>query len=65
MGTLIRLLEPHYAEVVWRAEMLGQSPSEIADKLKLSDQELAARLKAGRRALLRLVTLTLQATFEA
>ena len=60
IGTLIELLEPHYAEVVRRAEILDQPPSEIADEMNLSEWEVASRLQAGRRTLLHLVMLTLQ-----
>lgn len=60
IGTLIGLLHPHYAEVVRRAEILDQPPSEIADEMNLSEREVASRLQEGRRALLHLVMLTLQ-----
>tara|TARA_R110000787_G_scaffold30556_9_gene81881 strand:+ start:364 stop:870 length:507 start_codon:yes stop_codon:yes gene_type:complete len=60
IGTLIELLDPRYAEVVRRAEILDQPPSEIADEMNLSEREVATRLQAGRRALLHLVMLTVQ-----
>tara|TARA_R110002110_G_scaffold85816_5_gene223952 strand:+ start:6144 stop:6485 length:342 start_codon:yes stop_codon:yes gene_type:complete len=60
IGTLIELLDPRDAEVVRRAEILGQTPSQIADELNLSEQVVASRLLTGRRTLLHLVLLTLQ-----
>lgn len=60
IGTLIELLDPRDAEVVRRAEILGQTPSQIADELNLSEQVVASRLLTGRRCLLHLVMLTLQ-----
>ncbi|MAN61132.1 MAG: hypothetical protein CMI60_04210 [Parvibaculum sp.] len=60
IGTLIELLDPRYAEVVKRAEILDQPSCQIADEMNLSEQEVAIRLQAGRRALLHLVLLTLQ-----
>lgn len=59
IGTLIELLDPRYAEVVRRAEISGQTPSQIADELNLGEQEVASRLLTGRRTLLHLVMLTL------
>ena len=61
-GTLIRLLEPRYAEVVWRAEILNHPPSRIATDLGLSEQIVTRRLQLGRRTLQNLVILTLQST---
>tara|TARA_R110000787_G_scaffold88103_1_gene187245 strand:+ start:2892 stop:3233 length:342 start_codon:yes stop_codon:yes gene_type:complete len=65
IGTLIGLLQPRQAEVVWRAEVLDQRPPEIAQEMKLSERTVAKRLVAGRRALLHLVMLTLQPSSEA
>ncbi|PKP68259.1 MAG: hypothetical protein CVT83_05850 [Alphaproteobacteria bacterium HGW-Alphaproteobacteria-5] len=59
---LIRLLEPPYAEVVWRAEILNHPLTRIAIDLGLSEQIVARRLQRGRRTLLHLVILTLQST---
>lgn len=65
IGTLIGLLQPHYAEVVWRAEILDQTPPEIAQEMNLSERKVTERLRAGRRALLHLVMMTLQPPSEA
>lgn len=65
IGTLIGLLQPHYAEVVWRAEILDQTPPEIAQEMKLSERTVTERLRAGRRALLHFVMMTLQPPSEA
>lgn len=58
--TLIELLDPAYAEVVRRAELLDQPPAKIAHEMGLSERTVVSRLRAGRRALLYLVMLTLQ-----
>ncbi|MAD37080.1 MAG: hypothetical protein CMO30_17640 [Tistrella sp.] len=65
IGTLIGLLQPHCAEVVWRAEILDQTPPEIAQEMKLSERTVTERLRAGRSALLHLVMMTLQPPSEA
>ena len=65
IGTLIGLLQPQYAELVWRAEILDQTPPEIAQEMKLSERTVTERLRAGRRALLHFVMLTLQPPSEA
>lgn len=65
IGTLIGLLQPRYAEVVWRAEILDQIPSEIAQEMKLRERTVTERLRAGRRALLHLVMITLKPPSEA
>ena len=65
IGTLIGLLQPHYAEVVWRAEILDQTPPEIAQEMNLSKRKVTERLRAGRRALLHLVMMTLEPPSEA
>lgn len=62
--TLIRLLEPRYAEVVWRAEILNHPPTRIATDLGLSEQIVTRRLQKGRRTLLHLVMLTLESPLE-
>lgn len=64
IGALIGLLQPRHAEVVWRAEVLDQTPPEIAQEMKLSERTVTERLRAGRRALLHLVMLTLQPPSE-
>ena len=58
--TLMRLLEPRYAEVVWRAEILNHPPTRIATDLGLSEQIVIRRLQLGRRTLLHFVMLTLE-----
>ena len=65
IGTLIGLLQPHCAEVVWRAEILDQTPPEIAQEMKLSERTVTERLRADRSALLHLVMMTLQPPSEA
>lgn len=62
--TLIRLLEPRYAEVVWHAEILNHSPTRIATDLGLSEQIVTRRLELGRRTLLHLLMLTLESPLE-
>ncbi len=62
--SLIGLLEPRYTEVVWRAEILDQTPTRIAHHMNLSERTVAKRLQAGRRALLHLVMLTLQPSLK-
>lgn len=62
--SLIGLLEPRYVEVVWRAEILGQTPARIAHHMNLSEQTVVKRLQAGRRSLLHLVMLTLQPSLK-
>lgn len=59
ISALISHLDRRYAEVVWRAEILGQSPAMIAQELSLSEQMTASYLKLGRRQLVRLISLTL------
>ena len=59
IGTLIGLLHSRHAEVVWRAEILDQTSPEIALEMNLSERAVTKRLRAGRRALLHLVMLTL------
>lgn len=61
--SMIDLLEHRYAELVWRAEILDQTPREIAREMKLSEEDVSERLKTGRGALLNLVLLTLQPPF--
>lgn len=63
--TLIDLLDPLYAEVVRRAELLDQPPAKIAHEMGASERTVASRLGAGRRALLYLVMLTLQPPSDA
>nr|WP_306268711.1 hypothetical protein [Pararhizobium sp. IMCC3301] len=64
VGTLIALLDPVHGEPVWRAEILDQSPSEIAAEMRLSEREVTKRLRAGRRKLLHLTMLTLHPTLQ-
>jgi DNA-directed RNA polymerase specialized sigma24 family protein len=61
---LISLLDPLYAEVVWRAEILDQPEQQIALKMNLSEPTVAECLQAGHSALLHLVMLTLQQSLE-
>lgn len=64
IGTLIGLLPSRHAEVVWRAEILDQTSPEIALEMNLSERTVTERLRAGRRALLHLVMLTLHQPLE-
>ncbi len=64
IGALIKLLEPRYAEVVWRAEILDQPAPVIAREMNLREQTVIERLQAGRRDLLQLVVLTLHQPVE-
>ena len=64
VGTLIALLDPVHGEPVRRAEILGQSPSQIAAEMKLSESKVTKRLQAGRRKLLHLAMLALHPTLQ-
>lgn len=64
IGTLIERLDPHYAEVVWRAEILDQPNLMITQEMDLSERTVAERLRTGRRNLLQLILLTLEQTTE-
>ena len=65
VGTLIGLLQPRHAEVVWRAEVFDQSLNEIAKEINFSERTVTECLRTGRRALLDPVMLMLQRSSEA
>lgn len=64
LGTLIPLLDPSRAEVVWRAELLDQPAPVIARELNLCEHDVKKHLREGRGDLLGLILLTLQQSLE-
>jgi DNA-directed RNA polymerase specialized sigma24 family protein len=65
IANLIRALEPDFADIVWRAEVLGHSTPAIAQTLGLSEGVVASRLRIGRRRLVRLIALALETPQKA
>ncbi len=60
IANLIRALEPDFADIVWRAEVLGHSTPAIAQTLGFSEGVVASRLRIGRRRLVRVIALLLE-----
>lgn len=48
---LLPTLKPEYADIVWRADILGESREELAKALGISQNNLTVRLHRGRLAL--------------
>lgn len=48
---LLPTLKPEYADIVWRADILGESREELAKALGISQNNLTVRLHRGRQAL--------------
>lgn len=65
LETIIGLIDPDPAEVVWRAEILNQTTPVIASEMNLDEETAIARLRAGRRTLRDLVMLALTPPFPS
>lgn len=48
---LLPALPPQYAQVIWRIDLLGQSRSQVAKRLRISANNMAVRIHRARRAL--------------
>lgn len=60
--TLLGFLEPEDADILWRAELQGQTIAQIARETGRTKAEAAERLHEARRCLCRFVVLTLAPT---
>lgn len=61
---LISQLNRPYREAVFNAEILEQSPAQIAQEMGLSEQIVCSYLKLGRKQLIRLALSTLQSAIK-